>query len=44
VEKRVRALVQGGAVSACVAVSKTESRNALDNLARFIFNEQKRVL
>ncbi|KAI1716556.1 myosin-binding striated muscle assembly central domain-containing protein [Ditylenchus destructor] len=34
VEKRVRKLVEGGAVTACVAVSKTESKNALDNLAR----------
>jgi hypothetical protein len=26
--------VQAGAVTACVLVSKTESRNALDNLAK----------
>uniref|UniRef100_A0A915DSP8 UNC-45/Cro1/She4 central domain-containing protein n=1 Tax=Ditylenchus dipsaci TaxID=166011 RepID=A0A915DSP8_9BILA len=34
VEKRVRKLVEGGAVVACMAVSKTESKKALDNLAR----------
>lgn len=34
VEKRVRALVDEGAVSACVAVSSTESKNALELLAR----------
>ncbi|CAO4368105.1 unnamed protein product [Caenorhabditis nigoni] len=34
VEKRVRALVEEGAVPACVAVSKTESKNALELIAR----------
>ncbi|CEF60967.1 Armadillo-like helical domain and Tetratricopeptide-like helical domain and Tetratricopeptide repeat-containing domain and Tetratricopeptide TPR2 repeat and Armadillo-type fold domain and Tetratricopeptide repeat and UNC-45/Ring assembly protein 3 family-containing protein [Strongyloides ratti] len=34
VTKRIHSLVKGGAVSACVAVSKTESKNALDLLAR----------
>ena len=34
VEHRVKELLKGGAVSACVAISKTESRNALDHLAR----------
>lgn len=33
VEKRIRRMVEAGAVTACVSVSKTESRNALDNLA-----------
>uniref|UniRef100_A0A8R1E4Q9 TPR_REGION domain-containing protein n=1 Tax=Caenorhabditis japonica TaxID=281687 RepID=A0A8R1E4Q9_CAEJA len=36
VEKRVRALVEEGAVPACVAVSKTESKNALELIARAI--------
>lgn len=31
---RVKLLVEEGAVSACVAVSKTESKNAKDQLAR----------
>ncbi|CAD6190352.1 unnamed protein product [Caenorhabditis auriculariae] len=34
VEKRIRALVDEGAVSACVAVSKTDSKNALELIAR----------
>ncbi|WKY17126.1 hypothetical protein Q1695_001614 [Nippostrongylus brasiliensis] len=34
VEKRVRCLVEEGAVSACVAISKTESHKALELLAR----------
>ncbi|VBB27322.1 unnamed protein product [Acanthocheilonema viteae] len=34
VERRVRLLVADGATTACVAVSKTESRNALELLAR----------
>ncbi|KAK6061899.1 hypothetical protein COOONC_00437, partial [Cooperia oncophora] len=34
VEKRVRCLVEEGAVAACVAVSKTESHKALEFLAR----------
>lgn len=34
IEKRVRKLVQDKAVTACVAISKTESKNALDNLAK----------
>uniref|UniRef100_A0A0N5BDT4 TPR_REGION domain-containing protein n=1 Tax=Strongyloides papillosus TaxID=174720 RepID=A0A0N5BDT4_STREA len=34
VTNRIHSLVKGGAVSACVAVSKTESKNALDLLAR----------
>jgi len=34
VEKRIRSLVEDGAVNACVVVSKTESKKALDNLAR----------
>ncbi|CAB3403390.1 unnamed protein product [Caenorhabditis bovis] len=34
IEKRVRALVEEGAVPACVAVSKTESKNALELIAR----------
>lgn len=34
VERRVRALVAGGAVSACVSVAKTESKAALELLAR----------
>jgi hypothetical protein len=29
----IRIQVEAGAVTACVSVSKTESRNALDNLA-----------
>ncbi|CAI5445814.1 unnamed protein product [Caenorhabditis angaria] len=36
VEKRIRALVEEGAVPACVAVSKTESKNALELIARAI--------
>ncbi|KAH7728119.1 UNC-4 protein5 protein [Aphelenchoides avenae] len=38
IEKRVRRLVEDGAVSACVAVSKTESKNALDQLARCLLS------
>ena len=34
VERRVRALVAGGAVSACVSVARTESKKALELLAR----------
>ena len=34
VEKRVRALVRDGATAACVAISKTESKNTLELLAR----------
>ncbi|KAK0423976.1 hypothetical protein QR680_008441 [Steinernema hermaphroditum] len=34
VERRVRTLVKDGAVASCIAVSKTESKNALDQLAR----------
>ncbi|KAK5964585.1 Protein unc-45 B [Trichostrongylus colubriformis] len=34
VEKRVRCLVEEGAVTACVAISKTESRKAQELLAR----------
>uniref|UniRef100_A0A914ZCE2 UNC-45/Cro1/She4 central domain-containing protein n=1 Tax=Panagrolaimus superbus TaxID=310955 RepID=A0A914ZCE2_9BILA len=34
VDKRIRSLVRDGAVTACVAVSKTESKSALDLLAR----------
>uniref|UniRef100_A0A1I7RKR3 TPR_REGION domain-containing protein n=2 Tax=Bursaphelenchus xylophilus TaxID=6326 RepID=A0A1I7RKR3_BURXY len=34
VDKRVKALVKGGAVTACVAISKTESKKALELLAR----------
>ncbi|PIO77194.1 tetratricopeptide repeat protein [Teladorsagia circumcincta] len=34
VEKRVRCLVEEGAVAACVAISKTESHKALELLAR----------
>ncbi|KAL6727889.1 hypothetical protein Aduo_009727 [Ancylostoma duodenale] len=34
VEKRIRCLVEEGAVAACVAVSKTESHKALELLAR----------
>lgn len=34
VERRVRCLVEEGAVSACVAISKTESHKALELLAR----------
>ncbi|KAJ1354641.1 hypothetical protein KIN20_011634 [Parelaphostrongylus tenuis] len=34
VEKRVRSLVEEGAVAACVAISKTESHKALELLAR----------
>lgn len=34
VERRVRLLVEDGATAACVAVSKTESKNALEMLAR----------
>ncbi|KAK5975120.1 Protein unc-45 B [Trichostrongylus colubriformis] len=34
VEKRVRCLVEEGAVTACVAISKTESHKALELLAR----------
>ncbi|KJH40865.1 tetratricopeptide repeat protein [Dictyocaulus viviparus] len=36
VEKRVRCLVDEGAVAACVAISKTESHRALELLARKI--------
>ncbi|CAI2349049.1 unnamed protein product [Caenorhabditis sp. 36 PRJEB53466] len=36
IEKRVRALVEEGAVPACVAVSKTESKHALELIARAI--------
>ncbi|KAL7071749.1 hypothetical protein ACQ4LE_009377 [Meloidogyne hapla] len=36
VEKRIRQMVKAGAVTACVLVSKTESKSALDNLARCI--------
>nr|CAD2137208.1 unnamed protein product [Meloidogyne enterolobii] len=36
VEKRIRQMVKAGAVTACVFVSKTESKSALDNLARCI--------
>ncbi|RCN29940.1 tetratricopeptide repeat protein [Ancylostoma caninum] len=35
VEKRIRCLVEEGAVAACVAVSKTESHKALELLARY---------
>uniref|UniRef100_A0A1I7XFW3 UNC45-central domain-containing protein n=1 Tax=Heterorhabditis bacteriophora TaxID=37862 RepID=A0A1I7XFW3_HETBA len=35
VEKRVRTLVEEGAVAACVAVSRTESKNAMELLARY---------
>ncbi|VDM10517.1 unnamed protein product [Wuchereria bancrofti] len=34
VERRVRLLVADGATAACIAISKTESRNALELLAR----------
>uniref|UniRef100_A0A0N5AQ81 Protein unc-45 homolog B n=1 Tax=Syphacia muris TaxID=451379 RepID=A0A0N5AQ81_9BILA len=34
VEKRIRALVKDGATAACVAISKTESKNTLELLAR----------
>ncbi|VDM43851.1 unnamed protein product [Toxocara canis] len=34
VERRVRLLVKDGATAACVAISKTESKNALELLAR----------
>lgn len=34
IDKRVKALVKGGAVTACVSVAKTESKNALELLAR----------
>lgn len=34
VERRVRLLVADGATTACMAISKTESRNALELLAR----------
>lgn len=34
IERRVHLLVADGATSACVAISKTESRNALELLAR----------
>lgn len=34
VDKRIRKLVKDQAVTACVAISKTESKNALDNLAK----------
>lgn len=34
VEKRIRTLVKGGAVTACVSVAKTESKKALELLAR----------
>ncbi|KAK6741990.1 hypothetical protein RB195_009704 [Necator americanus] len=34
VEKRIRCLVEEGAVAACVAISKTESHKALELLAR----------
>ncbi|KAM3728902.1 Protein unc-45 [Dirofilaria immitis] len=34
VERRVRLLVADGATTACIAISKTESRNALELLAR----------
>ncbi|GMT34769.1 hypothetical protein PFISCL1PPCAC_26066, partial [Pristionchus fissidentatus] len=34
IEKRVRALVSEGAVAACVAIHKTESKNALELIAR----------
>ncbi|VDN01183.1 unnamed protein product [Thelazia callipaeda] len=34
VEKRIRLLVSDGATAACVAISKTESKNALELLAR----------
>lgn len=36
VERRVRLLVADGATTACIAISKTESRNALELLARAI--------
>ncbi|KAK6014543.1 hypothetical protein OSTOST_20073, partial [Ostertagia ostertagi] len=36
VEKRVRCLVEEGAVAACVAISKTESHKALELLARCV--------
>ncbi|VDN29363.1 unnamed protein product [Gongylonema pulchrum] len=36
VERRVRLLVADGATAACVAVSKTESKNALELLARAV--------
>lgn len=32
--KRTRKLVKDGAVTACIAISKTESKSALDNLAK----------
>ncbi|KAI6191741.1 Protein unc-45-like protein B [Aphelenchoides bicaudatus] len=34
VEKRIRTLVKGGAVTACVSIAKTESKKALELLAR----------
>lgn len=34
IDKRTRKLVKDGAVVACIAISKTESKSALDNLAR----------
>lgn len=37
VEKRVRCLVDEGAVAACVAISKTESHKALELLARSVY-------
>lgn len=36
VERRVKTLIQEGAVAACVAVQKTESKNAMDLLARLV--------
>ncbi|VDO40269.1 unnamed protein product [Haemonchus placei] len=43
VEKRVRCLVEEGAVAACVAVGKTESHKALELIARAMlaFSEQE---
>ena len=38
IEKRTRMLVEEGSVSACIAVSKTESKNALELIARYIFS------
>jgi hypothetical protein len=34
VDKRIRTLVKGGAVTACVSIAKTESKKALELLAR----------
>lgn len=33
VDRRIKRLIENQAVAACVAISKTDSKNALDNLA-----------